>query len=274
MPFIGTTPAQGFVSSVNKQSFTANGSTTSFTLSHPVSNANDLEVFVGNVRQEPTAAYTASGTTLDFGSGNAPPSGVNLYVIFKNLSQVTSNPPTGSVGNAQITDGAVTSAKLGTGSILQVQHFQLTTSQTVTGVQAMVDLAIPNFVVNITPRNSSSIMKLEAQLMYESANVAWSTMFFFFRDTTKLANTQASPGSRMIGIAGGVSALDSDNNSTPEMTTLTYFDTPNTTSAINYKLGVVARTTNNFFINRTITDTDSDSYDRGTSYMSVTEIAR
>ena len=73
MPFIGTTPAQGFVSSVNKQSFTANGSTTSFTLNHQVSNANDLEVFVGNVRQEPTAAYSASGTTLDFGSGNAPP---------------------------------------------------------------------------------------------------------------------------------------------------------------------------------------------------------
>ena len=69
MPFIGTTPAQGFASSVNKQSFTANGSTTSFTLTHQVSNANDLEVFVGNVRQEPTA-YTASGTTLDFGSGN------------------------------------------------------------------------------------------------------------------------------------------------------------------------------------------------------------
>ena len=44
-----------------------------------------LKFFVGNVRQEPTAAYTASGTTLDFGSGNAPPNGVNLYVIFKNL---------------------------------------------------------------------------------------------------------------------------------------------------------------------------------------------
>jgi len=103
MPFIGTTPAQGFVSSVNKQSFTANGSTTSFTLTHPVSNANDLEVFVGTVRQEPTAAYTASGTTLDFGSGNAPPNGVNLYVVYKGLAQVTTTPPDGSVSNAKIT---------------------------------------------------------------------------------------------------------------------------------------------------------------------------
>ena len=56
MPFLGTTPLQGFVSSVDKQSFTPNGILTSFTLNRPVTNANDLEVFVGNVRQEPTAA--------------------------------------------------------------------------------------------------------------------------------------------------------------------------------------------------------------------------
>ena len=118
MPFIGTTPAQGFASSVNKQSFTANGSTTSFTLTHPVSNANDLEVFVGNVRQEPTAAYTASGTTLDFGSGNAPPSGVNLYVVYKNLAQVTTTPPDGSVGTGKIAANAVTVGKLATSGTL------------------------------------------------------------------------------------------------------------------------------------------------------------
>jgi len=47
MPFIGTTPTQGFVSAVTKQSFTPNGSTTAFTLTHSVSNANDLEVFIG-----------------------------------------------------------------------------------------------------------------------------------------------------------------------------------------------------------------------------------
>ena len=50
MPFLGTTPTQGFVGANPKQSFTANGSTTVFTLTHPVASANDLEVFVGNVR--------------------------------------------------------------------------------------------------------------------------------------------------------------------------------------------------------------------------------
>ena len=112
MPFLGTTPTQGFVSSVNKQSFTPNGVLTSFTLNHPVANANDLEVFVGNVRQEPTAAYSAAGTTLDFGTGNAPPNGVNFYVIYKNQAQVTTTPTDNSITTSKIVNNAVTAAKI------------------------------------------------------------------------------------------------------------------------------------------------------------------
>jgi len=115
MPFIGTTPTQGFVSAVTKQSFTPNGSTTAFTLSHSVSNENDLEVFVGNVRQEPTAAYSASGTTLTM--TEAPASGLNFYVIFKNKAQVTTTPPDGSVGTAKLDANAVTTAKVANSAI-------------------------------------------------------------------------------------------------------------------------------------------------------------
>ena len=58
-----------------------------FTLTHPVANANDLEVFVGNVRQEPTAAYSAAGTTLTM--AEAPDTGLNFYVLNKSQAQVT-----------------------------------------------------------------------------------------------------------------------------------------------------------------------------------------
>ena len=115
MPFIGTTPTQGFVSSFPKQSFTPNGSTTVFTLTNPVATANDLEVFVGNVRQEPTTAYTAAGTTLTM--SEAPASGLNFYVINKSFAQVTTNPPDGSVSTAKIVDANVTTAKLASGAI-------------------------------------------------------------------------------------------------------------------------------------------------------------
>ena len=110
MPFIGTTPAQGFASIFNKQTFTANGSTTSFTLNHRVNNANDLEVFVGNVRQEPTEAYSASGLNLTM--TEAPANGVSFYVIYKGLAQVTTSPSDGSVGDAQIQNGSITAGKV------------------------------------------------------------------------------------------------------------------------------------------------------------------
>ena len=114
MPFLGTTPTQGFVSSFPKQSFTPNGSTTVFTLTNPVATANDLEVFVGNVRQEPTTAYTAAGTTLTM--SEAPASGLNFYVINKSFAQVTTTPPANSISTDKIVANAVTGAKLATGA--------------------------------------------------------------------------------------------------------------------------------------------------------------
>ena len=56
------------------------GSTTAFTLDVAPSSTLDIEVFVGNVRQDPNSAYTLSGTTLTF--TGAPPSGTNnIYVV-------------------------------------------------------------------------------------------------------------------------------------------------------------------------------------------------
>ena len=158
--------------------------------------------------------------------------------------------------------------------LVQMKHFQLTTTQTETIASANTDQAISNFTVNITPTRANSIIKLEAQLYFESANNAWDTLFFFFRDSTKLAHTE-SAGSRRVGIASPtVNYHASDNASTVEMLHMGYFDSPNTTSSIAYKLGVNALQTNNFFINRTVTDTDSNGYERGVSWISAMEIAQ
>ena len=172
-----------------------------------------------------------------------------------------------------ITDTSGNSIPYMKGSVLQVQYFQLTTSQTETISSANADQAISNFTVNITPKSSSSIIKLDAQIFFETANAVHSSLFFFFRDSTKLANTQSSPSNRKIGIASGtLSYYADDSASTPDMVHMGYFDTPNTTSAIAYKLGCIMSATNNLFINRTVSDTDNNAYERGTSYISATEI--
>jgi len=66
----------------SKDSFSGNGSTTAFTMSRSVLLVTDIEVFVDNVQQEPTTAYTVSGTTLTF--DEAPANGTNnIYVIHR-----------------------------------------------------------------------------------------------------------------------------------------------------------------------------------------------
>jgi hypothetical protein len=78
MPYIGTSAATNFATTI-KDSFTGDGSTTSYTLSRNAVNAFDLEVFIGNVRQEPESAYTVSGATLAF--TGTPANGEVIYVV-------------------------------------------------------------------------------------------------------------------------------------------------------------------------------------------------
>jgi len=77
MAYIGRDLQYGVL---DKQSFTADSSTTVFTLDTAVANAKSLLVSVGGVIQEPDVAYTASGTTLTFTS--APTTGDVVYVIY------------------------------------------------------------------------------------------------------------------------------------------------------------------------------------------------
>ena len=66
----------------SKDSFSGDGSTTAFTMSKSVLLVTDIEVFVDNVQQEPTIAYTVSATTLTF--TEAPANGTNnVYVIHR-----------------------------------------------------------------------------------------------------------------------------------------------------------------------------------------------
>ena len=69
MPFIGNQPALSYTSFA-KQDFTTSA-TTSYTLDNPVTNENELALFINFVRQEPTTAYTASGTSLTLTSATS-----------------------------------------------------------------------------------------------------------------------------------------------------------------------------------------------------------
>jgi len=109
MPFIGKNPTAGFATIV-KDDFTADGTTTVFTLSK-IATVNDIAVYVGNVRQEPTDAYTVNGTTLTMSA--APATGVNFYVLhIAGTIESSVVPPDGSIGTAKLVNDSVTTAKI------------------------------------------------------------------------------------------------------------------------------------------------------------------
>jgi hypothetical protein len=86
--------------------FNGDGSTTAFTLDVAPSSTLDIEVFVGNVRQDPNSAYTLSGTTLTF--TGAPPSGTNnIYVVHQAKSVGTIDPPATETVAKQFNGGVV-----------------------------------------------------------------------------------------------------------------------------------------------------------------------
>src|SRR5210317_1985965 len=110
MPFLGKSPTAGFASIV-KDDLTPDGSTTAFTLSKQVASANDIAVFVGNVRQEPTDAYSVSGTTLTMTA--APASGVNFYVLhIAGTLESSVVPADNTISTAKIQNDAITGAKI------------------------------------------------------------------------------------------------------------------------------------------------------------------
>jgi hypothetical protein len=108
MPFIGNQPALSYTSFA-KQDFTTSA-TTSYTLDNPVANANELALFINFVRQEPTTAYSASGTSLTLTSATSATD--DMYCVYLGKAVQTVNPPAGSVGTSQLADASVTPAKL------------------------------------------------------------------------------------------------------------------------------------------------------------------
>jgi len=120
MPYIGKNPSDSFRGFGIRDTFTGDGSTTVFDLSAeaPDGGVNDIEVFVDNVRQEPTSAYTlgedGSGDIKRITFTAAPTAGQSIYVINPGLTDSIPTPPDNSISSGKLQNNSVTAAKLAT----------------------------------------------------------------------------------------------------------------------------------------------------------------
>lgn len=109
MGYVGNQTTNSY-SSMDKQTITGNGGA-NYTLTHAVANAQEIEVFVNNVRQEPGVAYTVADNALTM-TGNVA-STDDFYVIYQGKALQTIVPPDASVSAAKLATGAA-ATNLGT----------------------------------------------------------------------------------------------------------------------------------------------------------------
>ena len=219
MPYIGNKSDTAFTSLIKQDLTGASG--TSLTLSHAVANANDIALYINNVRQEPISAYSTNGTAVTLTGSVA--SSDDIYVIYLARAVQTTVPPDGSVSTAKIADSAVSTAKLADnsvtsakitgvsfGKVLQVKSFQ--TGNKATGTTRVpLDDSIPQnsegiefMTLAITPTSATSILRIEALLICcYSADAVITSMLFQDSTANALAcnyNWSGGSGTRNISM--------------------------------------------------------------------------
>ncbi len=104
MAYIGKSPEYGVF---EKQTLTADGSTTTFTLNYTIGSSSSILVSVSGVVQEPEVAYNISsgGTQIVFST--APESGETIFVVFLGIAFDVSTLGTGAItGQTELSEQA------------------------------------------------------------------------------------------------------------------------------------------------------------------------
>ena len=153
MGYIGNQTSNSY-SSFDKQDLTGvTGSPAKrgFTLSHAVANAQEIEVFVNNVRQEPGEAYTVSGTGLTM-TGDVETTD-DFYVVFQGKALQTTVPPDDSVTKAMMgtTELDLATIKDSSGS---------NTAMTIDSTGRILTPARPAFRARNDPSSATSVKEL------------------------------------------------------------------------------------------------------------------
>ena len=184
---------------------------------------------------------------------------------------------------------------LPSGSIVQVQHTQYgeggsSEDGNMTSISTNTNYVVCHGTagsgteilnVNITPKIYGSKIWLQCHWFGElTTDRAYDAVFFFWRNTTKLASAVSTDqvGKKGISMATQTYKGDADASSTPEIMNMQYFDTHgqsqsdvNSGTQITYKLGFV---THNSGLTQLVTNrTIGGSHEVGVSSICAIELA-
>ena len=233
MPYIGNTAGNRFVAPKAASVFSGNGSNQDFTLDHSVGSDEDILVSVDGVIQEPSVAYSVSGTTLSFTAAPSNNSGNNIFVYYlfrtvgtishpsNNALEATSGtftgnvviPDAGNIGSASDTDAI----SISSGGVVN-----FTQSPTGGPLVKLVDQAISTsdgtFVVNNSFINSTYDSYLFLYEIHTSTQDEEQLQVKFYLTTTAsgdagsiISGNHHSYGNSQLGMNSSTAAYRSQN---------------------------------------------------------------
>jgi hypothetical protein len=193
--------------------------------------------------------------------GNASGAGVFTIAAPNNASSFTSTLPANT--------GTLISNKT-PGTVLQV--VQTVKTDSFATAATVTDTAVTGLTVTITPTSSTSKILVIVDLSMSSENSQGGAPKLT-RGGTAISLATAA-GSRSLGSfsGGGYRGAAAGNTSFSLNQTLTYLDSPATTSATTYGV-VVSSISTGTYVNRTGVDTDATDMIRSVSYITAMEIA-
>lgn len=154
---------------------------------------------------------------------------------------------------------------IGRGKILQVVSTTKTDAFTTTST-TFTD--VTGLSLSITPSSASSKILVIATIDAHGTAGTNSGLTRLMRDATPIAISD-SAGSRKQS-----TSIVTSNADTSDFTSVTYLDSPATTSATTYKWQVENNVSGQtVYVNRTATDTNSTQYGRAVSSITVMEVA-
>ena len=192
--------------------------------------ANHCLVSLNGILQAPTDSYTISGSTLTFASNLVTGDVIDFVMILGNVLDL-GVPSDNTVSTAKIVDGAITSAKLGSGVGGKLLQSSLTTASTEQTIATATFTDLTGLSVNITPVSQTSKFLITAYLNVAllttsggSADIGWNSKIL--RDSTEVVNNAVTgsygslyylQGSSNLHLFDTIVGLD-DHNTTSQVT--------------------------------------------------------
>ena len=176
-----------------------------------------------------------------------------------------------SAGIALASGKTLTGDAISNGKILQVVQTVKTDTSSIASANTNTFVDLPGMSVAITPSATSS--KILVSFTVSLGTSSGSLHINLVRGSTNIAVGDAD-GSRLVSTLNHRLSSTPYSLSTPPLS-YTFLDSPSTTSATTYKLqGTLGATySSTFYVNRSVTDNNTDYGARVTSTITVMEVA-